>query len=102
MKKSEFIKKLKSEISHDGTGDKTCPNCGHILEHGDRWFDHTSSLAFNMLYFLGLPELMRDALKEKVESAIRDMSPTENNTKDAQMLADWCVENLGIKWDDEN
>ena len=45
---------------------------------------------------------MRDALQEKVESAIRDMSPRKSNTEDANMLADWCVENLGIKWDDEN
>lgn len=102
MKKSKFVENLKSEISYDGTGDKACPNCGHILEHGDRWFDHTSSLAGNMLYFLGLPELMQKSLRETVESAIRDMSPKESNTNNAQMLADWCAENLGIKWEDEN
>lgn len=94
MTKDEIVKFLEKELSYDGTADKECPKCGHILSGGDIWIDHYSSLAGNLAVKMGFRGFYNNPIKEPLEQIFKDFMPSGNEKEDAEGLAEIIMRDI--------
>ena len=95
INKAALAQVIKEKIRYDGSPDKKCPKCAHVLELGYHWIDHKDVLEGRIIQELvrqtGLSyELFREIISETLEYA----SVEGDEQDDADYIANTIIEKI--------